>query len=99
MTDTISSAAQTMKERATDTVESIAQSATGAAYAATGGLRSDQRSANKSQGVNVPESAKVLYVGNLFFEVSEEQLEREFSRFGAVVKTRIIYDNRGLSKG
>ncbi|KAJ9646593.1 hypothetical protein H2199_002642 [Coniosporium tulheliwenetii] len=97
--DTISSAAQTMKEKATETVESIAQSATGAAYAATGGLRSDQRSANKSQGVHVPESAKVLYVGNLFFEVSEEQLEREFSRFGPVTKTRIIYDNRGLSKG
>jgi nucleolin len=40
-----------------------------------------------------------LYVGNLFFEVSEDALERLFVEHGAIKKTKIIYDHRGLSKG
>jgi nucleolin len=40
-----------------------------------------------------------LYVGNLFFDVTEEDLKREFSRFGHVEKVTMIYDGRGLSKG
>lgn len=40
-----------------------------------------------------------LYVGNLYYEVSAEQLKRVFSRFGKVESVRIIYDNRGLSRG
>jgi RNA recognition motif-containing protein len=40
-----------------------------------------------------------VYVGNLFFEVSEESLERLFAEHGNIKKTRIVYDHRGLSKG
>jgi nucleolin len=40
-----------------------------------------------------------LYVGNLFFEVSEASLERLFSEYGTIKKTKIIFDHRGLSKG
>lgn len=40
-----------------------------------------------------------LYVGNIYFEVSEETLERQFTPFGPIRKVKIIYDHRGLSKG
>jgi nucleolin len=40
-----------------------------------------------------------IYVGNLYFEVSEDGLQRHFTPFGPIKKTRIVYDHRGLSKG
>ncbi|TID17355.1 gb [Venturia nashicola] len=40
-----------------------------------------------------------LYVGNLFFEVTEDSLQRLFSEHGDIQKVKIIYDHRGLSKG
>ncbi|KAK5149977.1 hypothetical protein LTS14_010449 [Recurvomyces mirabilis] len=42
---------------------------------------------------------KILYIGNLFFEVSAQQLEAEFARFGTVTNARVVSDQRGLSKG
>lgn len=40
-----------------------------------------------------------VYVGNLFFDVTENDLAKEFQRYGEVKKTRLIRDVRGLSKG
>ncbi|KIW23227.1 uncharacterized protein PV07_11444 [Cladophialophora immunda] len=40
-----------------------------------------------------------LYIGNLFFDVTETDLVKEFARFGTVTKCRIVRDSRGLSKG
>jgi len=40
-----------------------------------------------------------LYVGNLFYEVKEPQLQRVFSRFGEISRLQLIYDNRGYSRG
>ena len=40
-----------------------------------------------------------IYVGNLFFDVTENDLAKEFGKFGAVKNTRLIRDSRGLSKG
>jgi RNA recognition motif-containing protein len=40
-----------------------------------------------------------LYIGNLYYEVSGEQLKNVFSKFGEVESTKIVYDNRGLSRG
>ncbi|KAF2437373.1 RNA binding domain-containing protein [Karstenula rhodostoma CBS 690.94] len=42
---------------------------------------------------------KVVYVGNLYYEVTADQLKRVFSRFGEIDTVRLIYDNRGLSRG
>jgi nucleolin len=42
---------------------------------------------------------QTLYVGNLYFEVSEDALQRQFTPFGPIKKTKIVYDHRGLSKG
>jgi len=55
---------------------------------------------NSSASLSDPPSpSQNLYIGNLFFEVTEDALEREFSRYGPIKKTKIIYDHRGLSKG
>ncbi|OAG39425.1 hypothetical protein AYO21_06441 [Fonsecaea monophora] len=40
-----------------------------------------------------------LYIGNLFFDVTESDLVKEFARFGPVTKCKIVRDSRGLSKG
>jgi RNA recognition motif-containing protein len=41
----------------------------------------------------------VVYVGNLYYEVTADQLKRVFSRFGEVENVKIVFDNRGLSRG
>ncbi|KIW20100.1 hypothetical protein PV08_00675 [Exophiala spinifera] len=45
------------------------------------------------------ERKKTLYIGNLFFDVTEADLVKEFARFGPVAKCKVVRDARGLSKG
>jgi len=52
-----------------------------------------------SSGASDAESGPSLYVGNLYFEVNEEILRKEFSKFGTVNNVKIISDARGMSKG
>lgn len=60
----------------------------------------DANSPFKSQDPSAPAPpTKILYVGNLFFEVTAPQLEAEFAKFGEVTNSRVVTDNRGLSKG
>jgi RNA recognition motif-containing protein len=40
-----------------------------------------------------------VYVGNLFFEVTEETLRKEFERFGEIQSVKVVTDARGLSRG
>ncbi|PGH12734.1 hypothetical protein AJ79_04095 [Helicocarpus griseus UAMH5409] len=47
----------------------------------------------------VLEPSANIYVGNLFFEVTAEDLKRDLAKFGNVNSVRIIYDSRGLSRG
>jgi RNA recognition motif-containing protein len=47
----------------------------------------------------VYEPKSTIYIGNLFFDVTENDLVKELSRFGTVTKCRLIRDSRGLSKG
>lgn len=42
---------------------------------------------------------RTVYVGNLYYQVTPEQLQRVFSRFGEIDTVKIVYDNRGLSRG
>lgn len=42
---------------------------------------------------------RILYVGNLFFEVTPAQLEAEFGQFGTITNSRIVSDARGQSRG
>ena len=57
----------------------------------TSGQESDPASAETDQ--------RTLYVGNLFFDVKDSDLKREFAKAGNVLNVKIIYDQRGLSKG
>lgn len=45
------------------------------------------------------ERKPTLYIGNLFFDVTETDLVKEFARFGTVTRCKIVRDTRGLSKG
>jgi len=53
----------------------------------------------KSREGEVAAPNKQLYIGNLYYEVTGEQLKKVFSKFGEVASVRIVYDNRGLSRG
>ncbi|KAJ9381435.1 hypothetical protein DTO063F5_6181 [Paecilomyces variotii] len=46
-----------------------------------------------------PEPKETIYVGNLFFDVTAEDLKNQMQKFGVVETARIVHDNRGLSKG
>lgn len=77
-------------------VQSISNAASATASALGMGQSSEDRQSTRGAR---NEPATVLYVGNLFFDVSEDALRKEFSRFGPIKSVRIIYDSRGLSKG
>ncbi|CAG8023857.1 unnamed protein product [Penicillium nalgiovense] len=46
-----------------------------------------------------PVPKTTLYVGNLFFDVTAEDLRKTFEKYGAVENALIVHDARGLSKG
>lgn len=59
-----------------------------------------ERQMRQHQYVNegpVPKST--VYVGNLFFDVTAEDLRKQFENFGVVENALIVHDARGLSKG
>lgn len=71
-----------------------------AALDATSGQASaESQPAESRLGGSASTPNKVVYVGNLYYEVTEDQLKRIFSRFGAVNSVKIVLDNRGLSRG
>ncbi|KAL3478996.1 hypothetical protein BJX99DRAFT_94840 [Aspergillus californicus] len=45
------------------------------------------------------EPKETVYVGNLFFDVTAEDLKQHMSQYGPVVRVNIIHDDRGISKG
>ena len=56
-----------------------------------------RRSRNEDKPPAPPNNT--VYVGNLYYQVTQEQLTRIMSRFGEVQSVNIVYDNRGLSRG
>jgi chemotaxis protein histidine kinase CheA len=90
---------------AAQTAAAAASTAQSAAAAAPSPLQPPQRSAEFPPRQATPSSfanpspTPILYIGNLFFEVTVQQLEQEFSHYGRIVNTRIVSDARGLSKG
>ncbi|KAL8946102.1 MAG: hypothetical protein Q9222_007457 [Ikaeria aurantiellina] len=81
--DFASSAADTAKDTASSAYDAI----TGGAGRSSAPGRTD-----------IPPS-KSVYVGNLFFDMREEDLRQEFEKCGTIESIKIIMDNRGLSKG
>jgi len=91
-TESISNAADNVRERVRDT-------AAGAASALGSAVGAGTSRGPYARQMTPTEPKKTVYVGNLFFDVTGDDLKQEFSRFGQVQSSRLIVDSRGLSKG
>lgn len=65
------------------------------------GERAPQRFNRDREGAapRIVKPTQSIYVGNLLFDVTAADLEREFAQFGTISKALIATDDRGLSKG
>lgn len=93
--ETAQNVSQTIKETAASTAEAVQQTTRNAATAILG----DSAKKIDAGTFGQPKPGKVVYCGNLFFDVKSQDLEREFARFGDVVNCKIAQDAQGLSKG
>ncbi|TKA21841.1 hypothetical protein B0A50_08510 [Salinomyces thailandicus] len=105
VSDVAHSAAQTAQKATSSAAETAQDVASRAAAASPFGSLdnlSNASSGRRSSSVEnrpTPEPSRILYVGNLFFEVTAPQLEAEMSRYGEISNARVVTDGRGLSKG
>ncbi|KAI5275576.1 RNA-binding domain-containing protein, partial [Aureobasidium subglaciale] len=82
-------------EQVKEKVQDVASNVTSAAESLLG-----KSARNAALGTHVdPKPSRILYVGNLFFEVKAADLEREFSSYGEIINARVAEDARGLSRG
>ncbi|KAI4723183.1 RNA-binding domain-containing protein [Aureobasidium sp. EXF-10727] len=84
-----------MVEQVKEKVQDAASTVTNAAEGLLGKSARDAAAGTHRD----PKPSRILYVGNLFFEVKGADLEREFSSHGEVVNARVAEDARGLSRG
>jgi nucleolin len=64
------------------------------------GAREDRRPSDRPRREMKPlEPTDTVYIGNLLFEVTAADLEREFAEFGTIVSSTVATDSRQLSKG
>ncbi|KAL4989818.1 hypothetical protein BDW68DRAFT_155806 [Aspergillus falconensis] len=45
------------------------------------------------------EPRQTVFIGNLFYDVTAEDLKKQMTKYGVVEGVNIIYDSRGISKG
>jgi nucleolin len=93
--ESVSNAARNAAESIKSTAESLGASA---GFASNSGDNAEGARQRLSRAAE-PEMSLTVYVGNLFFDVRGEDLKKEFERAGPVASTKIIVDQRGLSKG
>lgn len=48
---------------------------------------------------HVPAASETVYIGNLFYDLTADDLRKHMEKYGTVVKTYIVHDARGISKG
>ena len=46
-----------------------------------------------------PSARPTLFIANLFYDITAEDLQKEMEKYGTVEKCSIVHDNRGMSKG
>ena len=92
LADSAKSAASAVAEQASNAASQVAQAASGAYGTASSAVSSSGEAASG-------EATKTVYVGNLFFDVKEDDLKKEMAKAGNVLNVKIIHDQRGLSKG
>jgi len=71
----------------------------GLAQERRGGQDGDPRSMARQQPGAIEDPTNVLYIGNLFFDVTPGQLRQHFASFGEVSHARIVAGPEGHSKG
>ena len=88
----VSSATETVKQAATNAYNALSGQERGSEPANT---------ENKSSWMSAPAAtpSPTVYVGNLFFDVREDDLRREFESCGTIESAKVVMDSRGLSKG
>lgn len=82
-----------------ETVSSAVAAATESGF---GGFGMEDREMGTRPNTRPPmdlQPTNAIYVGNLLFEATPQDLEREFSAYGDIVSSRVAQDARGLSKG
>lgn len=91
----VSNAARNAAESVKSTAESLSTAAGFGSSARNTGENARRPNFQAPEG----ETSPTVYVGNLFFDVRGEDLQKEFERAGKVLSAKIIMDQRGLSKG
>lgn len=97
--------ASKVSEQTQEAASKVSEDAQASASSAARSARNTAASARDNFRERMPSNtemaapSKILYIGNLFFEVTAPQLEAEFAKHGEVSNSRVITDNRGLSKG
>ncbi|EOD52193.1 putative nucleic acid-binding protein [Neofusicoccum parvum UCRNP2] len=98
-TDALSQAAEAVGE----TIESAGEAAADQAAAAASAVGSAAAQAvgdeRPRQFYPSDDRKRTLYVGNMYFQTTQDQLRQEFSPFGKIMRTAIIRDTAGLSRG
>jgi hypothetical protein len=93
----VDSANDAVKEAAANAASTLTEAAQSTAPAFT---RSESRQDyGQRRNDRIGEPKPTIYIGNLFFDVTENDLVKELSRFGTILKCRLMRDPRGLSKG
>lgn len=102
-TDTVAEKAEEVASTTAENFSTAAQAGAAAADAAT--TSAPHRSRPRPQSIlptstfRNPQPSRILYIGNILFEVNAQQLEAKFKAYGEVTNSRIVTDPRGLSRG
>jgi nucleolin len=93
----VDSAIKTTTETAANATSTVTEAAESVRSAITGSEQRQDRGERRTGQIGEPKPT--IYIGNLFFDVTENDLVKELARFGTIVKCRLMRDSRGLSKG
>ncbi|KAI9650986.1 hypothetical protein NHQ30_001023 [Ciborinia camelliae] len=89
-------AIESANDSATETVSEYIPEARDA-FAKPTGFGNGFGGRNEERPLNPPNNG--VYIGNLLFDITEEDLKKEFEPFGSIADIRVTRDARGLSKG
>jgi nucleolin len=93
----VDSAVKSATETAANATSTVTEAAESIRSAITGTEQRQDRVERRTGQIGEPKPT--IYIGNLFFDVTENDLVKELARFGTIVKCRLMRDSRGLSKG
>jgi RNA recognition motif-containing protein len=62
------------------------------------GQQTSQKRTSEAPKIKIPPN-ETVYIGNLFYDITAEDLRKHMEKYGTVLHTMIVHDNRGLSKG